>query len=94
MLVDLLNDDSGYVRIYADPSGFGYECSTYQPSTIGDLFDRMTGYATIGNARAAAQLQLKACSRRLRRRPRSIRSLRQTARRTSARSKASKPLDF
>jgi len=57
-LVDLLNNEQGYVRIYADLAGFGYEKSTYMPPTIGDLFDRMTGYESIANAREAAELQL------------------------------------
>jgi hypothetical protein len=59
-LVDLLNDDRGYVRIYVDQGGFGYEKSTYTPLTIGDLFDRMGGYASISTVREAAQLQLQA----------------------------------
>jgi hypothetical protein len=70
-LVDLLNDDSGYVRIYAELAGFGYERSTYSSRTICDLFDRMSGYACAASAREAAQLQLLALSapkRRARRR--------------------------
>lgn len=58
-LVDLLNNDTGYVRIFADHTGFGYERATYQPCAIGDLFDRMSGYPTIAKAREAAQLQLQ-----------------------------------
>jgi hypothetical protein len=59
-LVDLLNDDRGYVRIYVDQGGgFGYERSTYTPAVIGDLFDRMHGYDSINHALAAAQLQLQ-----------------------------------
>lgn len=58
-LVDLLNNDHGYVRIYADLAGFGYEKSTYTPPTIPDLFDRMGGYESITNAREAARLQLQ-----------------------------------
>jgi hypothetical protein len=58
-LVDLLNNDSGYVRIYADQAGFGYDRSTYSPQPIGDLFDRMSGYPSIINAREAAELQLQ-----------------------------------
>jgi hypothetical protein len=59
-LVDLLNDTSGYVRIYSDPAGFGYERATYSSRSIGDLFDRMSGYACIASARDAARLQLLA----------------------------------
>ncbi len=59
-LLDLLNDESAYVRIYADPAGFGYEKATYAPRPIGDLFDRMNGYSSIDSAREAAQLQLLA----------------------------------
>ena len=59
-LVDLLNDDRGYVRIYVDQGGgFGYERSTYSPAVIGDLFDRMNGYDSMNHALAAAQLQLQ-----------------------------------
>ena len=70
-LVDLLNDDEGYVRIFADPVGFAYEKSTYTPVPTRDLFDRMGGYESITNAREAAQLQLLAlrpARRRARRR--------------------------
>ena len=59
-LLDLLNDEAGYVRIYVEQGGFGYEKSTYAPAAIGDLFDRMDGYVSITNAREAAQLQLRA----------------------------------
>jgi hypothetical protein len=59
-LLDLLNDERGYVRIYEEPSGFGYELSTYSRPPIGDLFERMTGYASIAAAREAAHLQLSA----------------------------------
>jgi len=59
-LVDLLNDDGGYVRIFAEQTGFGYARSTYSVELIGDLFDRMSGYSSINCARAAAQLQLQA----------------------------------
>jgi hypothetical protein len=59
-LVDLLNDDRGYVRIFVDHGGdFGYERSTYTPAVIGDLFDRMHGYDCVNRALAAAQLQLR-----------------------------------
>ena len=67
-LLDLLNDDTAYVRIYADTAGFGYEKSTYVPPPIGDLFDQMNGYSSIDSARAAAQLQLLALRSTKRRR--------------------------
>ena len=60
LLVDLLNNDHGYVRIYEDREGFGYEVSTYSPRPITDLFQRMTGYASVHDACAAAQQQLSA----------------------------------
>lgn len=59
-LVDLLNNDSGYVRIYAEQKGFSYDRATYSPRPIADLFDRMSGYDSISNAIEAAQLQLQA----------------------------------
>lgn len=69
-LVDLLNDDIGYVRIYADQAGFGYERSAYSHPVIGDLFDRMSGYASMASAREAAQMQLRAVRTAKRRRRR------------------------
>jgi len=69
-LVDLLDNDQGYVRIYADLVGFAYEKSTYTPPTIPDLFDRMSGYESIANAREAAALQLLNVRRIKRRRRR------------------------
>ncbi len=59
-LVDLLNDDRAYVRIFAEAHGFGYERSTHKPVTTGDLFDRMGGYSSVETALEAAQLQLRA----------------------------------
>jgi hypothetical protein len=59
-LLDLLNDDRGYVRIYEEPDGFGYELSTYAQQPIGDLFTRMNGYDSIATVREAARLQLSA----------------------------------
>lgn len=67
-LVDLLNDDTGYVRIYEDQGGFGYERSAYASPAIGDLFDRMHGYESVASAREAAALQLLAIRRKRRRR--------------------------
>jgi hypothetical protein len=57
-LVDLLNDEKGYVRIFVDQGSFGYEKSAYSPEHS-DLFDRMGGYASMANAREAALLQLQ-----------------------------------
>jgi hypothetical protein len=41
--VDLLNDESGYVRVYADRDGFGHELSMYAPRPMADL-SKMSGY--------------------------------------------------
>lgn len=57
-LVDLLTDDRGYVRIFAELEGFSYELSAYRPAPIGDLFERMSGYASVRAAFEAAQYQL------------------------------------
>ena len=57
-LVDLLNDERGYVRIFAERDGFGYELCTYLPRPIADLFERMSGYTSIGAACEAARYQL------------------------------------
>jgi hypothetical protein len=72
-LVDLLNDEKGYVRIFADQGGFGYEksahtASAYVSGISGDLFDRMSGYQSMANAREAALLQLQALQKTQRRR--------------------------
>jgi hypothetical protein len=73
-LLDLLNDERGYVRIFKELDGFAYELSTYAPAPVGDLFERMDGYDSIADARAAAQFQLSAAGqirkRRSRARPR------------------------
>jgi hypothetical protein len=62
-LVDLLNDEKGYVRIFVDQGSFGYEKSAYaSEGRSADLFDRMGGYASMDNAREAALLQLQAVS--------------------------------
>ena len=66
-LVDLLNDDRGYVRIFAEQTGFGYEKSPHAPTPYRDLFDRMTGYDSMTSALEAAQLQLRADSATARR---------------------------
>jgi hypothetical protein len=75
-LLDLLNDERAYVRIFKEQEGFGYELSTYEQQPIGDLFARMDGYDSMAAAREAAHLQLSAASQirraRSRRRRRSI----------------------
>ena len=55
-LVDLLSDDRGYVRIFAEAEGYGYELSTYQPLP-------MCGYDSAVAASEAAHLQLQAAGR-------------------------------
>jgi len=73
-LLDLLNDERGYVRIFKELDGFAYELSTYVPPTVDDLFARMDGYDSIADVREAAQFQLSAAGqvkkRRSRARPR------------------------
>lgn len=59
-LLDLLNDERGYARIYKERDGFGYELSTYVQPPVADLFQRMNGYASIAAAREAARYQLLA----------------------------------
>jgi hypothetical protein len=59
-LVDLLNDERGYVRIYSDHEGFGYELATYVPRPTPDLFEQMSGYTCLGDASIAARYQLSA----------------------------------
>lgn len=75
MLIDLLNNDHGYARIFAEREGFGYELSTYRPLPIADLFGRMTGFNSPEAACEAAQQQLA--------------SLNQFLRKTAKRSRAS-----
>jgi hypothetical protein len=72
-LLDLLNDESAYVRIFKEPEGFGYELSMYERQRISDLFERMAGYDSIAAAREAARFQLSAAGqvRRMRGRRRS-----------------------
>jgi hypothetical protein len=73
-LLDLLNDERGYVRIFKELDGFAYELSTYSPPPVADLFERMDGYDSIADAREAARFQLSAAGqvrkRRSRGRPR------------------------
>jgi hypothetical protein len=70
-LLDLFNDEPGYVRIYQERNSFGYELSTYVQQPIADLFERMNGYASIAAAREAARYQLAAAKqkRRMSRKP-------------------------
>lgn len=58
-LIDLLNNDLGYARIFADGDGYGYELTTYRPRTIADLFERMSGYPSAEVAVSFAQQQLE-----------------------------------
>lgn len=58
MLIDLLNNDLGYARIFSERDGFGYELTTYRARPIPDLFERMSGYASAEAALEAAQQQL------------------------------------
>lgn len=57
-LVDLLSDDRGYVRIFAELDGYSYEVCTYRPMPIPDLFERMCGYDSAIAACEAARFQL------------------------------------
>jgi hypothetical protein len=57
-LIDLFNNESGYARIFAEREGFGYELTTYQPRTVSDLFERMSGYDSHEAAAEAARQQL------------------------------------
>lgn len=58
MLIDLLNNDLGYARIFSERDGFGYELTTYRARPTPDLFERMSGYASAETALEAAQQQL------------------------------------
>ena len=69
-LLDLLNDERGYVRIFKELDGFAYELSTYAQPPVGDLFERMDGYDSIGAVREAAQFQLSAAGQISKRRSR------------------------
>lgn len=57
-LVDLFGDERGYVRIFAERDGYGYELSTYLPRPIADLFERMSGYDSLGVVCEVARFQL------------------------------------
>ena len=58
MLIDLLNNDLGYARIFSEETGFGYELTTYRLRPMPDLFERMNGFASAEAALEAAQQQL------------------------------------
>lgn len=72
-LVDLLDNEHGYARIFADMEGFSYELSTYRPRVIPDLFERMGGYRSMSDACAAAEQQLSSMLQAMSRRRRSSR---------------------
>lgn len=59
-LVDLFGDERGYVRIFAERDGYSYELSTYLPRPMADLFERMSGYDSLGLACEVARCQLSA----------------------------------
>jgi hypothetical protein len=67
MLIDLVNNDHGYARIFAERDGFGYELSTYHPLPIADLFGRMTGFDSPEAAFQAAKQQLASVQQTLQR---------------------------
>ena len=74
-LLDLLNDERAYVRIFKESEGFGYELSTYQQQPIRDMFERMAGYDSVAAAREAAHLQLSAAGQVRRARTRRARRI-------------------
>jgi len=75
-LVELLNNDHGYARIYADMEGFSYELNTYLPKPIADLFERMSGYSSVNEACEAAKDQLMAAHQLPKFKTRNYRALR------------------
>ena len=74
-LLDLLNDERAYVRIFKESEGFGYELSTYQQQPMRDMFERMDGYDSIAAAREAAHFQLSAAGQVRRARTRRARRI-------------------
>jgi hypothetical protein len=72
-LVDVFGDERGYVRIFAERDGYGYELSTYLPRPIADLFERMSGYDSLGLACEVARFQLSSTTPAKRVRARSTR---------------------
>ena len=85
-LLDLFDDELGYVRVYKEQDGFGYELSTYVQQPMSDLFARMNGYASIAAAREAARYQLAAAKkvRRMSRKPAQPRARRRLIRHRTA----------
>ena len=63
-LVDLLNTDDGYARIVYELDSYGYQLHAYEPAAMPDLFERMSGYASVTDACEAAQHQLSAMASR------------------------------
>jgi hypothetical protein len=80
-LVDVLDNEYGYVRVFADPEGFGYDVCAYRAHPLADLFQTMGGFATQGEALEAARRQLTTLQPRSSRRRASTRraSLRPSA---------------
>ena len=72
-LVDLFGDERGYVRIFAERDGYGYELATYLPRPMADLFERMSGYDSLGLACEVARFQLSSTDPAKRARARSTR---------------------
>ena len=60
-LVDLVDTEHGYARIFYGDS-YGYELHFYRTISIADLFESMSGYASIRDACEAARHQLCAMS--------------------------------
>lgn len=59
-LIDLLNTEHGYARIFFDQDSYSYELYAYRPTPVVDLFARMVGYPSAADACEAAQHQLSA----------------------------------
>lgn len=57
-LVDLLNTEHGYARIFFGQDGYSYELHAYRPTPIADLFERVGGYQSAPEACEAARQQL------------------------------------
>jgi hypothetical protein len=82
MLIDLLNNDLGYARIFSEGTGFGYELTTYRVRPMPDLFERMSGFSSAEAALEAAQQQLASVQQSKagkKRRPKSSRRITHTA---------------
>jgi hypothetical protein len=57
-LVDLLNTEYGYARIFYERDSYGYQLQAYEPVAMADLFERMDGFASVAEASEAARQQL------------------------------------